>query len=322
MSFSKTRVAVLRGGPSSEYDVSLKTGASVLQHLPDKYHGIDVFIDKSGIWHVGGVALAVDKVLHQCDVVWNALHGAYGEDGQVQHILQTYGIPFTGSRSFASSIAMNKISSKDMFRQAGLKTPQHLTVTSTDDLSAEAAAIFKTFLMPAVIKPATAGSSVGVSIAHTPEEVLKGLESALQHSRTAMVEEYIRGKEATCGVIEDFRGQPLYALMPVEIRPKSGNFFDYEAKYVSGMSDELCPGNFTLKEKQIIEDFARRAHIALGLEHYSRSDMIVTPKRGIYILETNTLPGLTRESLLPKALEAGGTSIPIFIDHILQLAMR
>ena len=326
MTFSKTRVAVLRGGPSSEYDVSLKTGASVLKHLPDRYHGIDVFIDKTGTWHVSGVATSPDKALHQSDVVWNALHGTYGEDGQVQHILQTYGMPFTGSGSFASSIGMNKVASKDVFKNSGLKVPQHVIVTAEQDtkenITAQASRIFQTFLMPAVVKPASGGSSVGVSIAYTAADLAQGIANALQYSDKVLIEEYIRGREATCGVVEDYRGQQIYALMPVEIRSKSSNFFDYESKYTSGGSDEICPGNFTSKEKQIIEDYARRAHEALGLKHYSRSDMIVTPKRGVYILETNSLPGLTEESLLPKALEAGGTSMPVFIDHVLRLAMR
>ncbi len=317
---SKIRVAVLRGGPSSEYDVSLQTGASVLKHLPDKYHGLDVLIDKSGIWHLGGMPKSPSSVLSQVDVVWNGLHGTYGEDGQVQQILQTHAVPFTGSKSFASSVGMNKHMAKEIFVSHHLKTPQYVVIRSTDDVHERAHTLFQTFVMPAIVKPSSAGSSVGVALVSSLGELVEAVERAREHSPSVVVEEYITGKEATCGVVEGLRGEVLHALLPVEIRTQQ-NIFNYDEKY-GGQAEEVCPGNFSQAEKKMIEDYARRAHKVLGLRHYSRSDFIVSPKRGVYILETNSLPGLTDQSLLPKALAAGGTTMPYFLDHVLTLALR
>jgi D-alanine-D-alanine ligase len=151
---------------------------------------------------------------------------------------------------------------------------------------------------------------------------MPALEKALKYSDVIIVEEFIKGKEATCGVVENFRGQMIYPLFPVEIiKPKDFEFFGYDAKY-SGESSEACPGNFSEKEKKTIQDMAVEAHRILGLRHYSRSDFIVSPKRGVYILEVNTLPGLTKESLLPKSLEAAGCSLSNFLDHVITLALE
>ena len=136
-----------------------------------------------------------------------------------------------------------------------------------------------------------------------------------------MVEENIKGREATCGVVDKFRGNDFYSLLPIEIiKPEKSDFFDYEAKYCGG-SQEICPGNFSRDEKEAIQELAVAAHKVLGLRHYSRSDFIISPGRGIYILEVNTLPGLTAESLLPKSLQAVGCSLPDFLDHLITLAL-
>jgi len=175
--------------------------------------------------------------------------------------------------------------------------------------------------MPAVVKPVSAGSSVGVSLAHSLGELETALEEAFRYSDQAIVEEKISGREATCGVIENFRGLPVYSLLPVEIiKPQDRDFFDYHAKY-SGKSQEICPGNFSAGEKEEIQRLAKEAHRVLGLRHYSRSDFIIHPKRGIYILETNSLPGLTPESLFPISLEAVGSNLPEFLDHIVTEAL-
>jgi D-alanine-D-alanine ligase len=166
------------------------------------------------------------------------------------------------------------------------------------------------------------GSSVGTAIAKTLLELESAIDDALQYSDQALIEEFIFGREATCGVVDNFRNESIYSLLPVEIRkPSNATFFDYDAKY-SGKSEEICPGNFTAVEKEMIQKIAKEAHKALGLRHYSRSDFIIHPKRGIYILETNTLPGLTSESLLPKSLQAVGCSLSDFFDHLIKLALE
>ncbi len=317
----KKRVGILRGGPSSEYEVSLKTGKSVIDNLADRYEVVDVFIDKEGTWHDQGVPITPEKLFKKVDVVFNALHGSYGEDGTVQKILDRFNIPYTGSKTLASAMGMNKVLSKNIYKNFKLKTPIYTTISKENNSLPEILKLFKTFPMPVIVKPVSGGSSVGTAIARTLSDLEEAVDEALKYSDIALIEEFISGKEATCGVIDNFRNESVYSLIPVEIRkPTESSFFDYNAKY-SGQSQEICPGNFTAVEKQMIQKIAIDAHKALGLRHYSRSDFIVHPKRGIYILETNTLPGLTGESLLPKSLQAVGCSLPDFLDHLIKLAL-
>ncbi|MCC2630265.1 MAG: D-alanyl-alanine synthetase D-alanine-D-alanine ligase [Candidatus Paceibacter sp.] len=313
----KLRVAVLRGGPSSEYDVSLKSGGTILKHMPEKYLAHDILISKNGVWHRDGFERSPDRALSHIDVVFNAMHGEYGEDGKVQRILDGLNIRYTGSNSTASALAMNKHLTKKAFQSHGIKTPYHTVVKREDDVDEKLSHIFHHFFLPIVVKPASSGSSVGVTIVHNFSHLEDALLKALTISEVALVEEYIKGKEATCGVINNFRGESTYTLLPVEIiHPKENGFFDYDAKY-SGKSQEIVPGNFSDSEKQEIQRLAKHVHDSLGLRHYSRTDFMVHPRRGVFVLEVNTLPGLTQESLLPKSLEAIGCSLSDFIDHLI-----
>jgi D-alanine-D-alanine ligase len=258
------------------------------------------------------------------DVIFNALHGAYGEDGTVQKLLETFKVPYTGSTALASAVGMNKILSKKVYKNHNLKTPLHVTVSCDQDLVTEATKIFKSFPMPVVVKPVSGGSSVGVSIARTLPELEMALMEAFKYDDQAMIEEMIVGREATCGIVDNFRGDKHYALLPVEIIPRKGHdFFNYESKYsTESGAEEVCPGNFSAAEKKIIQEMAEKAHQALGLRHYSRSDFMIHPRRGVYILETNTLPGITAQSLLPKSINAVGGTLPDFLDHLITLALE
>lgn len=317
----KIKVGVLRGGPSSEYDVSLKSGSTVLKSLPEKYLGIDIFISKDGEWHRDGMVKSPEGALRHLDIVWNALHGQYGEDGKVQRILDHLGIPYTGSSSFESAVAMNKHLTKKALNNAGVKMAHHKIVTKEDVIDLGLHELFKTIPLPAVVKPTKAGSSVGVSIVRDFFGLQKAMNKAFEHGDSVIIEEYIDGREATCGVIDNFRGEKYYVLPTIEIIPhEKSDFFDYSAKYEGG-SQEICPGNFDEDIKKQIQETARKVHEILGLKHYSRSDFIVHPKRGVYFLEVNTLPGLTSESLLPRSLNAVGTPLPDFFDHVIGLAL-
>lgn len=313
------RAGILRGGPSSEYEVSLKSGESVLKHLPaHKYQVRDIFIDKNGLWHLEGRPIDLATLARSVDVVFNALHGEYGEDGQVQKLLDRFSLPYTGSGHYASALAMNKTLAKEKFRGAGLRTPVGLEIRHGEDLDWAGTKIWQKISPPWIVKPADRGSSVGLALVKSLGELKQAIENCLKVSDSVLVEEYIRGREATCGVVEGLRGQDLYALFPTEIVRQSEQLFDYEAKY--GSHKLLCPGRFSEKEKQELERLAKLAHQTLGLRHYSRSDFILTP-RGIYILETNSLPGLTEQSLLPNALQAAGITYPDFLDHLVSLAL-
>ena len=315
------RIGVLRGGPSQEYDVSLKSGANVLKNLAETHTAVDIFISKDGKWHIQGVERSPKRILKNVDVVFNALHGAYGEDGQVQEVLNHHGVPYTGSGRFESAMAMNKWITKEIAQEVGIKTPIAMLVRESDPLSNKARDIFNSMPHPLIVKPRDGGSSLGIHKVDSYQELLSALENVLSEHKSAVVEEYISGKEATCGVIENFRGQDTYSLPPVEIVPPKGKLFDYDSKY-SGGSSEICPGNFTVEEKKEIERVSRLIHDRLGLRHYSRSDFIVSPKRGVYFLEVNSLPGLTNESLFPKSLKAIGSSVKEFLHHTLHLAHK
>jgi D-alanine-D-alanine ligase len=319
----KIKVGVLRGGSSDEHDVSLKTGKSVLDNLPENFSGYDIFLSKDGNWYFEGKLSDPEKIFRTIDVVFNALHGKYGEDGKVQQLLEKFGVPYTGSGIFGSALGMNKALAREAFARAGLNVPKAVVIDLGVELLSEkdvADKIFKSMGPSWVVKPVSSGSSVGVSIAHNFNELVEAVKISSNFDSKLLIEEYIKGREATCGVIENFRGANHYSLPVIEIIPSENhNFFNYEAKYGGG-TKEICPACFDSKIKKEIEEMARTAHQALGLRHYSRADFIVSPK-GIYILEVNTLPGLTTESLLPKGIKAVGSSYPEFLEHLINLAL-
>ena len=262
-----------------------------------------------------------DRIFRQIDVVFNALHGEYGEDGKVQQLLEAFGVPYTGSGAMASALGMNKILARQAFKSAGLKIPFGFDLVLKKELAETAKDIFKKMPPPWVIKYPSGGSSVGVSMARNFDDLEGSLEKVSSFSSKILVEEYIRGREATCGVIDEFRNQKHYALPIVEIIPPAqSDFFSYDAKY-GGQTRELCPSNFDMPTKRAIEAMAITAHNSIGGRHYSRSDFIIS-KRGIYLLEINTLPGLTAESLLQKALNAVGSSHKELLEHLISLALR
>ncbi len=316
----RMRIAVLRGGPSEEYEVSLKTGASVLRALdPQRYEVVDVVIAKNGEWLLRGVRREPRDIFHMVDVVFVALHGAYGEDGTVQRLMDSTGVKYTGSRAFPSAVALNKPLTKDRLMSHGVKMARHMVVGRDvkGNLPGAVMAISELFGPRYIVKPLSSGSSVGTMFAESPLMLEQALRTALELYEQVLVEEFIEGKEATCGVVERFRDRDLYALPPIEIRRQTP-VWGYDAKY-DGSVEELCPGNFTHDEKDEIERLALLAHETLGLSHYSRSDFIVADD-GIYFLEVNTLPGLTETSLLPKALDAVGCAYRDFVEHLIRLA--
>lgn len=302
---NKIHVAVLRGGPSNEYDLSLKTGGNVLKHLSDKYHAHDILISKEGIWHKDGFERSPTRALNHIDVVFNALHGKYHEIGEIQKMLDTMAIPYTGSTSLGSLMAMNKVISKKAFENHNIKTPYFKVVKNTDDINEAVKEAFNHFFLPLVVKPAFAGSSQGITIVQNFRELKDAIKDALQYSDVALMEEYIRGKEVIAGIINDFRNKKAYPLLPAEVR-----------------DGDIYTDTLSADEKAEIQWLAEKAHNALGLRHYSRSDFIITPSRGIYIIEVNTLPSLEHQSLLHKSLDTIGCSMPDFLDHVLSLALK
>lgn len=315
------RVGVLRGGRGHEYEVSLHTGHNVLQNLPSFCEGTDILITKDGQWHWQGLPIKPAELAGKVDVIFNALHGEYGEDGRVQNLLDQLGLPYTGSTTLASAVAMKKSLAKQALARLGVKTPYGVLITSQLNPREAANLIFNKLGPPWVVKPDDRGSSVGLQLVRQLAHLPQAIAHAQQFSDRVLVEEYIRGREATCGVIDRFRDVEHYVLPVTEIRrPNNQELWHYNDKY-SGDTEEICPGWFNEEEKRTIAELSALAHKQLGLRHYSRSDFIVSP-RGVYWLEVNTLPGLTRHSLLPKSLDAIGCSYDGFLDHLINLALN
>lgn len=320
---SKIRVAVLRGGFGDEYKASLWTGASVLEHMNRSvFEPIDVIIARNGEWIVNGVVRLPEQILHSVDVVFNALHGTFGEDGTIQRLLDRYAVPYTGSTAFASGVAMNKTTTKHFLKDTGIKMPQHVQVSrdSLHDMGRVVENIIDTFGPQYIIKPVSASSSVGTMSVKNPLLLQQALTDALSRYDEVLVEAKIPGREATCGVINRYRDKQVYTLPAIEIvLPHDADFYSTELKHAD-TTEHHCPSRFTRDIKNDIESLAQMVHETLNLSQYSKSDFIVADD-GIYFLEVNTLPELTKHSLLPRAIEAVGGSYEDFIAHLIHEAI-
>lgn len=314
------RVAVLRGGPSTEYDVSLRSGAEVIKALRElDYTYKDITITRKGEWLEMGIARAPEKALEAVDIVFIALHGEYGEDGQVQRILQRLKIPFTGSNALASAIAFNKELTKQTLRDHNISMPKHRRLNRDDvhDIDSLIEEIIEDVGSEMFIKPIVGGSSIGARYVPHAGALRTAIVELMEQNESLMVEEFIRGREATVGVLQHFRDQDLYVLPAIEIVPPNGSpFFSYDVKY-NGTTEEICPGRFSYHEKAKLSDAAALVHRTLNCDHYSRSDFIVRDGE-VYFLEVNTLPGLTSESLFPKAAAAVGLDFKQLIQHLVE----
>jgi D-alanine-D-alanine ligase len=309
----KIKLALLSGGASTEREVSLASGREVLASLdPLRYEArsYDPATDLA--------ALARDAP--ELDVAFPALHGFLGEDGAIQGFLASLRVPCVGSGVFASALAMDKRASKGVYRLRGLPVAADAYVSKGEGTVQEAARMIARELgLPVVIKPLDQGSSVGMALARVPDELEAGLELAWRHGEVAMAERYLSGREYTVAVLGN---RDLTALPPIEITPGPGHaFFDYSAKYQEGECREICPCDLGPEEDREIRRLAVLAHRALGCRGLSRTDFILSGG-AFHLLETNTLPGLTPQSLLPKAAAAHGLTFPKLLDLLIDLALE
>ena len=318
----RTTVGVLRGGTSSEYDLSLKTGAAMLNALPEeKYDVRDIFIGKDGMWHLRGIPADPARVLNQLDVVLNGLHGGVGEDGSVQRLLDRSGTPYAGARAMPAHRSLNKIRTHDILEKAGIRMPNALAFTLDDPMTTGemARAVFQKFGPPYVVKPSAEGASLGIRIADTPLELPDAIGDVLDQFGNALVEEFVRGQHATVGLIENFRGADLYALPPARIILPENTRMLSRHHHTGGTVLYEVPSSFSEQEKELLANVAKQAHRALGLTHFSRADLILTP-RTAYLLEVNALPGLYPGAAFPPMLESVGSSVREFLEHSIRLA--
>lgn len=304
----KIRVAVLMGGPSAEHEVSLRSGRMILKNLDkSRYEARGIKISKKAQWPV-----SLAKIKKNFDLAFIAMHGEYGEDGTVQRLLDKYKIPYTSSGAEASRLGMDKAASARLFEKAGLKTPKFVMFKKGIKFS---------FDRPVVVKPADRGSSVGISIVENFADFPKAVKKALQFSPNVMIQEYIKGREFTCGVLEV--GGWLKPFLPTEIILLKSRFFDYQAKYTSGATKEITPPPHLSKpDIRRLQKMALKAHRAIGAGGFSRSDFILAEDGNFYVLEINTIPGMTETSLLPQAAKAGGINFPKLLDLIIESALR
>lgn len=335
------KIVVLAGGYSHERDVSLASGCLIanalcrLGHkvaLADVYEHLEaedlssLFSDKGDYSYTipqtvpdlaalkaerrMGDKLIGDRVLHLCmeaDLVFLALHGGMGEDGRIQSVLECYGIPFTGSSFGPCFCAMEKDVAKDVMRAAGIPVPVGTVYHGQPE---------EEIVLPCVVKPASLGSSVGVSLVDTRAELHEALAKATAYGVKVLIEDKIPGREFSCGVLDGT------ALPPIEIRPKEG-FYDFERKYQSGLTEEICPAPLTEEQTARIRTLAEQAHRALGLSVYSRLDFILDERSGDFVcLEANTLPGMTPMSLLPQEAAAVGISYDELVSRIASLSLN
>ena len=294
------KIAVLCGGPSSEREVSLRSGSAVANAL--RLLGADAFeIDvRDGKFHLpDGTELA-----------FNALHGTFGEDGTIQAILDEKGIPYTGEGEAGSRLAFDKIESKKRFIECGVPTAPYITLRKGESPN---------LALPYVVKVPCQGSSVGVYLVKDLHERDAALEKAFAQAASILVEAFVNGRELTVGVL----GENVLPI--IEIRPRGG-FYSYENKYTwtnrGGAAEHECPARLSRREKAVVESAALAAHRSLDLEIYSRVDVILDANREPQVLEVNTIPGMTETSLLPEAAAAAGISMAQLCEFIVQLSLE
>lgn len=308
----------MRGGISDEYEVSLQTGGAVLASLADRgYPFRDILITKDGTWHSDGVPTTPARVARTVDVVWNALHGHFGEDGKIQQIFETHRIPYTGSPPFVSAIGLHKDHTRVVLHEAGVRVPAGTTVFRDEHPHAAAQRVLSLFHPPYVIKPVAGGSSIGVAVAESTLDLVAALEKIHHTHGTALVEERLVGDELVVGAVASHDGtwnilQPL----KVSVSEHSG-FFTHEEKLSE--APPVAPVA-QVGEGDSVVSMMRQALCALGARHYATADFILTPE-GAHILEVNTQPALASHGAFSRMLATCGASFDDFVDHTIGLAL-
>jgi len=304
--FNVGRIGVLMGGASTEREISLKSGRAVSKALREKglvTIELDILDENQ---------LRIKELLKETrlDVAFVALHGRFGEDGQIQKILEELNIPYTGSRISACRLSMDKVISRKIFEKKGIPAPKYVTLNHRVKIGD----ILLDF--PLVVKPATHGSSIGVSFVEKRSDLEDALKSAFSYDERVIVEEYIEGREITVGILED---RPLPVI---EIIPQKTRLFSYQSKYTQGFTEYIVPAKLPEKIFKLAQKIGVAAHKAIRCRCFSRVDMILDRDDICRVLEVNSIPGLIEMSLLPKAARAVGIDYPELILKILRSALK
>ena len=332
---NKTHVAVLMGGVSSEHDVSLKSGAMVAGNLDRARFDITpIIITREGKWKFPSErALDVGNALGHLtaldiECVFIALHGPFGEDGRVQGLFDVIGMPYTGSGCAASALAMDKLHSKSVVREAGVRVADQVILHRSEwDHAFEQVMtrVNNQIGFPCLIKSPCQGSSLGMAIPKDAAAFRTSLLDVFAYGDLVMVEKFIKGTEVTCAVLDVDADKPPRALPVTEICPVSSEFFDYTAKYTPGACNEITPARISEKVMRKVQEVAERVHTVIGCKGLSRSDMILDGDDPVWI-EVNTIPGMTETSLFPQAAAAAGIAFPdlltLFVEEAINRLQR
>jgi len=305
----KLTIALLSGGTSSEREVSLKSGDQVYEALDKKKYKVIRYDPETEINRLVADAPEIDAGLI-------VLHGHFGEDGTVQGLLDLLSIPYQGTGVLGSALAMNKIAAKKLYEKAGLPVPPYIALNRGEKIDPEK--IADQLGLPLIVKPVQGGSSIGISIVKSTENLKYAIDIAFEQDNSILIETYIKGIEITGSIIGN---EKLQSLPVVEIIPGKGHeFFDYKAKYTIGLTNEICPARISDDLTKKAQKYAKIAHSALFCKGYSRTDMILK-NNDIYILETNTIPGMTKTSLLPLAAATAGIPFGKLLDTLIELSL-
>jgi D-alanine-D-alanine ligase len=302
-----TRVGVVMGGASAEREISIRSGEAVAAALGGLGYDVTSVVLGTGADALHELATA------DLDVAFLALHGRLGEDGCVQGVLELLGIPYTGSNVLSSALAMDKLKAKELFRLHNVPTPAYY-VFGAEHSAADLEEVHGSFGFPVIAKPRREGSSLGVAKATNLSELAQAIEGALAYDSSVLVERFIEAKEVAVGILD---GRVLGAI---EIAPRSG-MYDFHAKYTPGMTDYFMPARLPAARYRGVLNLAERAAQALDTSGAVRVDLLVTEGQNEYVLEVNTLPGMTETSLLPKIASAAGFGFPELCEAILERAM-
>ena len=303
------RVALLAGGTSGEREISLASGEGARTALLEAGYAVEVFDPAKK----EDLKSLIDG---DFDVAFLCLHGRGGEDGVIQGFLELIGLPYIGSNVWASAVAIDKVQAKRFYSDADIPTPVSLNLKKEKNYSIDE--IVEKVGIDCVIKPATEGSSLGVFVSHSREDVENALRDVFTYDTQVLVEKYIEGTELTVAVLGN---DDPFALPIIEIIPKSSSY-DFDSKYAPGGSQHICPARLSETVSREIQDLAIRAHKALGCSGVSRSDFILDENGVSWILETNTIPGMTGTSLLPDAARAAGISFPELCTKLIEYALE
>lgn len=341
---TKKKVAVLMGGKTPEYEISLISGREVVANLPKKYRALPIVISRNGSkWQLikkevllkaldNPLALLgtenepefgkksklvkINDMAAMVDVVFIAMHGPFGEDGIVQGALELAGIPYTGPGVLASALSMDKLRFRKIMKAEGISIPGYVSLRKNEPKTKVYKQLGKP---PFFVKPNDQGSSVGMSLVRRKKDLGKAIKLAFKYSDIVLVDEYIKGLEITCAILGNNDPIPLPL---VEIIPLKEDYFDYDSKYTDGGAEEIAPARIPKKLTSQVQTVAIGIYKAIGCKGFSRVDFILKDNRWPVVLEINTIPGLTPMSLLPKAAEAGGISYDVLLDKIIKYAIE